>query len=306
MGQPAARISDMHTCPMFNGPVPHVGGPISAGAPTVLIGGLPAARVGDMAVCVGPPDVIVKGSATVLIAGMPAARMGDSTAHGGVIVLGCPTVLIGDAGGGSGIGGMAISRLANGDIQLGNAITIQGTPEFQSEVANRLALIATTNNGKQMLNGVNSSGKSMSIKEFTGNNSFCGPNNSNFQDATASGQPVYNGAGQPINSLFGLGSQQVGTGNGADVTVQFNPKLRLSNSSDPSNPMPNDAILFHEMEHGSHQMNGTYDGSPLPAWTTAEEQTTISTGTPSEAGYLKERGYPWQRTSHGLTYDPNP
>lgn len=97
MGKPAARITDMHTCPMVTGTVPHVGGPIlPAGAPKVLIGGLPAARVGDKATCVGPPDVIVKGSATVLISGMPAARIGDSTAHGGVIVLGFPTVLIGD------------------------------------------------------------------------------------------------------------------------------------------------------------------------------------------------------------------
>lgn len=96
MGQPAARISDMHVCPMFNGPVPHVGGPIlPPGGVTTLIGKLPAARVGDMAVCVGPPDVIALGSFTVLIGGQPAARMGDSTAHGGVIVLGCPTVLIG-------------------------------------------------------------------------------------------------------------------------------------------------------------------------------------------------------------------
>jgi len=93
---PAARITDMHTCPLVNpGPVPHVGGPISIGCPTVLIGGLPAARVGDMCVCVGPPDTIVKGSATVMIGGMPAARIGDMTAHGGVIVVGCPTVLIG-------------------------------------------------------------------------------------------------------------------------------------------------------------------------------------------------------------------
>ncbi len=77
-------------------PIPHVGGPVSGpGAPTVLIGSLPAARVGDMAVCVGPPDTIVMGSATVLIGGMPAARMGDSTAHGGTIALGLPTVMIG-------------------------------------------------------------------------------------------------------------------------------------------------------------------------------------------------------------------
>lgn len=91
----AARIGDMHVCPMLTGMVPHVGGPISVGCPTVLIGGMPAARVGDMAVCVGPPDVIVMGSPTVLIGGMMAARMGDPTAHGGVIVMGCPTVMIG-------------------------------------------------------------------------------------------------------------------------------------------------------------------------------------------------------------------
>lgn len=93
----AARVGDMHTCPMSTGPVPHVGGPINPpGEPTVLIGGMPAARVGDMLVCVGPPDTIAAGSGTVMIGGMPAARMGDSTAHGGSIALGCPTVLIGD------------------------------------------------------------------------------------------------------------------------------------------------------------------------------------------------------------------
>jgi uncharacterized Zn-binding protein involved in type VI secretion len=93
---PAARASDMHVCPMVTGVVPHVGGPIMPpGAPTVLIGGLPAATLGDMCTCAGPPDVIVMGSSTVLIGGKPAARLGDSTAHGGVIVLGCPTVIIG-------------------------------------------------------------------------------------------------------------------------------------------------------------------------------------------------------------------
>lgn len=94
---PAARINDMHVCPMPN-PIgsPHVGGPIlPAGEPTVLIGGMPAARAGDIATCAGPPDSIVMGSSTVLIGGMPAARLGDSTAHGGTIVAGEPTVLIG-------------------------------------------------------------------------------------------------------------------------------------------------------------------------------------------------------------------
>lgn len=91
----AARSTDMHTCPAFTGPVPHVGGPITMGCPTVLIGGLPAAQVGSVCVCTGPPDSIAKGSATVFIGGQPAARMGDSTAHGGAIVGGCPVVEIG-------------------------------------------------------------------------------------------------------------------------------------------------------------------------------------------------------------------
>jgi uncharacterized Zn-binding protein involved in type VI secretion len=99
MGTPAARLTDMHTCPMVTPgivPVPHVGGPvIGPGAPTVLIGKMPAAVVGDMATCIGPPDSLVKGSATVLICGKPAVRITDTTAHGGMILVGCPTVLIG-------------------------------------------------------------------------------------------------------------------------------------------------------------------------------------------------------------------
>jgi uncharacterized Zn-binding protein involved in type VI secretion len=96
---PAARVTDLHTCPMVTPgvpPVPHVGGPVAGpGAPTVLIGNLPAAVVGDTAVCVGPPDSLVKGSATVLICGKPAVRVGDTTAHGGVVAVGYPTVIIG-------------------------------------------------------------------------------------------------------------------------------------------------------------------------------------------------------------------
>ena len=96
---PAARLTDMHECPMVTPglpPIPHVGGPVlGPGEPTVIIGGMPAARVTDTLFCVGPPDEIVAGSATVMIGGLPAARMGDQTAHGGEIVLGFPTVMIG-------------------------------------------------------------------------------------------------------------------------------------------------------------------------------------------------------------------
>ena len=98
---PAARVSDMHVCPQVDPgpvPVPHVGGPLlPAGEPTVIIGFMPAARQGDMAVCVGPPDTIAQGEPTVLIGNMPAARLGDSMQHGGVIAIGCPSVLIGSS-----------------------------------------------------------------------------------------------------------------------------------------------------------------------------------------------------------------
>ena len=93
---PIATITAMHVCPMVTGIIPHVGGPVlPPGAPTVLIGGLPAARVGDMCTCVGPPDVIVTGAFTVLISGMPAAHIGSMTAHGGSVIMGNPTVMVG-------------------------------------------------------------------------------------------------------------------------------------------------------------------------------------------------------------------
>jgi uncharacterized Zn-binding protein involved in type VI secretion len=131
MGFPAARITDTHVCPMVTGIVPHVGGPIVSGMPTVITGGMPQARVTDVAVCVGPPDMIVKGSATVLVGGLPAARILDNTVHGGVIVTGFPTVLIGDAGaagggggaGGAGVGvappGSGIAPLSDPNVQAG-------------------------------------------------------------------------------------------------------------------------------------------------------------------------------------------
>lgn len=93
---PAARLTDFHACPMVTGVVPHVGGPITGpGTPTVMIGGMPAAVVGDMLACTGPPDTILAGSSTVMIGGKPAARLGDQTSHGGTILVGAFTVMIG-------------------------------------------------------------------------------------------------------------------------------------------------------------------------------------------------------------------
>ena len=144
---PAARVTDMHACPMMTPavvPIPHVGGPILPPcAPTVLIGGLPAARVSDLCVCVGPPDVIITGAWTVLICGMPAARIGDKTAHGGAIVTGLPTVLIGESGGGSSCMGAGAGEGAGGSVStlLSSA---PGLPALKEQAE---ALIAAAKEG---------------------------------------------------------------------------------------------------------------------------------------------------------------
>lgn len=145
MSKPAARIGDMHVCPMVTPvvpPIPHVGGPISGpGCPTVLIGGMPAAVMGDMCVCVGPPDTIVLGSAGVFFGGKPAARMGDQCAHGGAITVGCPTVLIGEAGGGSaGMAAMPTPVLMN---------AMKGMPaSMQTKLAQVISMKQGAKNGK--------------------------------------------------------------------------------------------------------------------------------------------------------------
>ncbi len=145
MGQPAARVGDLHLCPMITPgtpPVPHVGGPIlPPGVVTVLIGGMPAAVMGNMCTCVGPPDMIIRGSFTVLIGGRPAARMGDMTAHGGMIMIGFPTVLIGDVG--TSINGMlaSLGGLLNDLINVA-ADLARAVEEAVSRLVNQLADIA--------------------------------------------------------------------------------------------------------------------------------------------------------------------
>ncbi len=143
MGKPAARVGDMHVCPMVTGPVPHVGGPVMPpGVPTVLIGGMPAATLGNMCTCTGPPDSIILGSMGVLIGGKPAARMGDSCAHGGMIVLGCMTVLIGEAGGGGGVGGGGGGAAAGAYVssEASSAISKATPIEFKARVTQAVAM----------------------------------------------------------------------------------------------------------------------------------------------------------------------
>jgi type VI secretion system secreted protein VgrG len=248
------------------------GGPVKIqGGPMVLInpaGGLFSGRVTDLA-----PAAITMGAATVLVGGPQFP--------------------------------FEVTRLPNGDLKVGNAITIKGDAKFQGAVMANLGKMSTTTTGMNVLNTINGSGKTMDIIPFTGNNSFCGPNATwaDYAAQTPAGQPVYDGNGAPI--MGPDGNPLMGTGTGANTTLQLNPDLTLPNAADPAHPMPNDAIMFHEMTHGTHQMTGTADMSPLPGWDTREEQTTILSGTPSEADYLKESGYGYHRTDHDLTWAPN-
>ena len=161
MGQPAARITDMHACPMATPglpPIPHVGGPIQGPcSPNVLIGGLLAARVTDMCICVGPPDMIVKGSLGVFINGLQAARIGDQTAHGGVITTGMPTVLIGDiysgptGGGGTGTGKAAAATSGapggSGTADVGAVVSSASAMEALSPAAQAKTLVDAAKSG---------------------------------------------------------------------------------------------------------------------------------------------------------------
>lgn len=245
----------MHTCPMVTVLVPHVGGPIiPACCPTVLIGGLPAARVTDMCTCVGPPDVIVQGSATVFIGGLPAARIGDMTAHGGVIVTGLPTVLIGDSGGSGGGGGGAQSETGAAGGGAGGApggqpnqvpttygsIKLEGTPAERLKMIKALDQIKATTSGAAMLKSIDRSGQQVTIK------------------ATTSG----NGA-LPLNRVNAQRKADGTPGSGSGSTVNFNPdRGTIGDGSEPWMTRPPAVGLAHELVHADHSAHGTNDFTP--------------------------------------------
>ena len=274
MTQPAARIGDMHTCPLINpGPVPHVGGPISMGAPTTLIGFMPAARVGDMAICVGPPDSIAMGSPTVLINYMPAARMGDPTVHGGVIVVGHPQTLIGGVAGGGAYSPAPPSmwdqfttwlwNLTHGPDQqreiYSDGIMIQGDAAFRAQTRAALDRLASINSGAQLLSEIDASGNEVTIVEETDPNGYCTPDD--FTDAQTPG---------------------VGT----DSTVAWNPNHHTTDPSDPISGTPGSTvILAHELIHANHNAhgdnhNGPYDSYPGQSGSSSrgEERATVGAG----------------------------
>ena len=218
MGKPAARLTDMHTCPMVTGLVPHVGGPITGpGAPTVLIGKLPAAVVGDMLVCTGPPDAIVMGSFGVLIGGKPAARMGDMTAHGGVIVKGEASVLIGETGFAT-----AISHFV-----------IQGNKDFKDQVIVDLYKIYQTPTGEAMLDAIHATGRQVSIVHTHGGNAVVG----------FTGQGMVQPNGKP--------------GKGSDSTIKYNHTNEHLGGAEKWQTRPPAIGLAHELVHVHQAATGT-------------------------------------------------
>ncbi len=143
--QPAARLTDLHVCPMVSGLVPHLGGPIAPPCHvTTLIAGFPAARLTDQALCVGPPDMIVTGAPTTMIAGLPAARVGDRTAHGGMIALGCVTVLIGDSASTGAGGSGAVSSFARSSAGTLQGLTMRKAKRSAKPFCEQCARLAPT------------------------------------------------------------------------------------------------------------------------------------------------------------------
>jgi uncharacterized Zn-binding protein involved in type VI secretion len=276
---PAARMTDMHTCPMVTGLVPHVGGPITAPcAPTVLIGSLPAARATDLAVCAGGPDSIAMGSPTVLIMSLQAARIGDPSVHGGVIVMGLPTVMIGVAGlvgveivPDSFIGPLAPNQMRESEavqalatlenIARGQSqVKITGSAEYQGQVLAALARLMSRPTGRALVNALDGAPHSTTIRSTAGGNSENAANWNNGLYNTAAGT----------------------AGPGSDNTVDWNANRSKINGEDWQTRDP--AVgLGHELVHSYHDVNGTTDGRNSVPYTDANGNARNAPGYEQQA-----------------------
>lgn len=291
--QPAARISDMHVCPMVTPgtpPVPHVGGPISVGAPTVAIGMLPAARLNDMCVCVGPPDMIAMGSPTVQVCMMMQARMGDPTVHGGMITVGCPQVFVGTAancfpGSVPPLTDMTFTMNPDGTATgtFGPNIVITGTPEFVSKTLGHLTALSSLATGQAAINSLS---RNVSITETGPGGDSAGLASGNWSNPN-----LYNGTG-------------------VNATVSHYPHQQtVYDGSEPWMTMPPHTVLGHELTHASHITNGDVTGNPasgppipndtsgLPQGRALEERRTVGNGPDPFYGMPDYSGEPFSENS---------
>ena len=243
------------------------------GAPTTLIGFMPAARVADMAICVGPPDSIAMGSPTVLINYMPAARLGDPTVHGGVIVVGHPQTLIGGAAGGGAYSPAPPSmwdqfttwlwNLTHGPDQqreiYSDGIMIQGDAAFRAQTRAALDRLASINSGAKLLSQIDSSGNEVTIVSESDPNGYCTPDN--LADAQTPGV-------------------------GSDSTVAWNPNHHTTDAADPVSGTPGSTVILgHELVHANHNAHGEHHNGPNDSYGTqigsssrGEERATVGAG----------------------------
>lgn len=270
---PAARVGDMHTCPLSDGPKPHVGGPITTGAPTVIIGGQPAARVGDLATCVGPPDSIAQGEPSVLIAGMLAARSSDMTTHGGVITTGCPTVLIGVPAGGT-----CMVKAPKVGAPFVNLDSANGIPVVDEGATNSTPLVDKGPANGAPFSGENSANSVPFVDEGSTSGAFLAEEIADSGQAGGFFSVVRNVAGRIWalpNTLIGLAYGGIGMLFGATPEWDSqNGILRFINM--PKWMMPSAMSLGHvhvfspgmyKGENGNLTLNGTGTGT-----TVAEEE----------------------------------
>jgi uncharacterized Zn-binding protein involved in type VI secretion len=262
----------MHTCPMVTGVVPHVGGPIlPPGCPTVLVGMMPAARLGDMCVCVGPPDSIAMGSPTVQMGSMMAARLGDPTVHGGVIVFGWPTVMPGIAascfpGSVTPLTDLSFELQPDGSAvgRFGASITVEGTPEFVAKALGNLTALSALESGQSVITSL---GSKVVITE-------CGPGG----DGAGLGSGNWN-------------NPDLYNDTGVEATVSHYPNQQVVyDGSEAWMTMPPHVVLGHELAHASHITNGDVTGNPvvgpaipndtsgLPEGRGREERRTVGLG----------------------------
>jgi len=253
----ASKMVDFHMCPASDGPKPHGGGPVLPTQVQVLWENLPAERLADFAICVGPPDVIAQGASTVLIQGLPAARVTDKTVHGGLIVApGAVTVLI---------GGPAFSLPAN--------FTLKGPPDFQNKLIRDLYLLSTTPSGSELLRRLEASGKPITfVPESDPQNSFTTPDDATKAgDGTGTGSTISYNPDARVNAFDRSGNpiaepEQVLLGHEMCHALA-NAEGRQQSGTDPSPPASEPNIDREEAQAigtGSHSNNKDANGNPTP------------------------------------------
>ena len=256
-GMPAARIGDMHTCPMVTVLVPHVGGPIVLGAWNVLVSGPPQARMTDMCVCVGPPSMLVLGSFTTLV-GMAGSGAGGI---GGAVALVAGGMLAG-AGNMAGNYPRAFadpSSAAGYSTEFAPGIVVRGTPEFQQSALQSLRTLDGTPSGHELLSQLSNSGHTTTIVATNDANGYC---------------QASNAAGAQDPSV------------GSDSTVSWNPNHHTTDASDPVAGSPGSTVvLAHELVHANHNANGRDANGPNDSYSgqngtsaRGEERATVGAG----------------------------